>query len=307
MKGSRYEVLSTLHSDVVTDCRFNTYGTRLATCSADHLIKVWELTEGVWTLTAEWKAHDALVFRLAWAPPEFGDILASCSYDRTVIIWERGGARSGPSMLQKWVNRAKLVDSRQAVNDIAFAPKHLGLQIATCSADGSVRVYEAVDVMNLMHWPLVDEFEVARDAAGARCIAWSPNQFRTASLAVGGDKRLQIWKQADGRKWTLAEGAGDQLQLDSAINGIAWAPNLGRSYELLATASQDRSVRIFKVVNDSIIEQACFRDHKSEVWHVEWNITGTVLASSGDDGIVRLWARKGGTGSWESLDKVAVE
>jgi len=26
-----------------------------------------------------------------------------------------------------------------------------------------------------------------------------------------------------------------------------------------------------------------------QVWRVAWNVTGTVLASSGDDGCVRLW------------------
>ena len=26
-----------------------------------------------------------------------------------------------------------------------------------------------------------------------------------------------------------------------------------------------------------------------QVWRVEWNVTGTILASSGDDGRVRLW------------------
>lgn len=26
-----------------------------------------------------------------------------------------------------------------------------------------------------------------------------------------------------------------------------------------------------------------------QVWRVSWNVTGTVLASSGDDGRVRLW------------------
>lgn len=28
------------------------------------------------------------MWKLAWAHPEFGQILASCSFDKTVIIWE---------------------------------------------------------------------------------------------------------------------------------------------------------------------------------------------------------------------------
>jgi len=37
---------------------------------------------------------------------------------------------------------------------------------------------------------------------------------------------------------------------------------------------------------------AQFNDHFCTVWRVAWNITGTVLASSGDDGCVRLWKCK---------------
>lgn len=32
-----------------------------------------------------------------------------------------------------------------------------------------------------------------------------------------------------------------------------------------------------------------FNDHGSTVWRICWNITGTVLASSADDGQVKLW------------------
>jgi nucleoporin SEH1 len=92
------------------------------------------------------------------------------------------------------------------------------------------------------------------------------------------------------------------------VHDIAWAPNLGRSYHLIATASKDHTVRIWQIdikekslenVKESAkptptssyhaTEVACFNDHKSEVWRVEWNLTGTVLASSGDDGSVMLW------------------
>jgi WD40 repeat protein len=36
-------------------------------------------------------------------------------------------------------------------------------------------------------------------------------------------------------------------------------------------------------------QPAQFDEHTTQVWRVRWNVTGTVLASSGDDGCVRLW------------------
>lgn len=29
-----------------------------------------------------------------------------------------------------------------------------------------------------------------------------------------------------------------------------------------------------------------------QVWRIEWNTTGTILASSGDDNVVRLWKQR---------------
>lgn len=37
---------------------------------------------------------------------------------------------------------------------------------------------------------------------------------------------------------------------------------------------------------------AQFDDHECIVWRVCWNITGTILASSGDDGCVRMFKSK---------------
>lgn len=65
------------------------------------------------------KAHDGSVWKIAWAPPEYGDIFATASYDRTVIVWERSAVKVGPKGMAKWASRARLVDARQSVTDIA--------------------------------------------------------------------------------------------------------------------------------------------------------------------------------------------
>ena len=56
-------------------------------------------------------------------------------------------------------------------------------------------------------------------------------------------------------------------------------PFLGRDAEDNINASTKLKVRTV----------AHCTDHNSTVWRVAWNVTGTILASSGDDGCVRLW------------------
>lgn len=151
--------IPTDHKDLIHDVSYDYYGKRMATCSSDQSVKVWDLGEdGQWQCTASWKTHSGSVWRVTWAHPEFGQVLATCSFDRTACIWEeqvRESAESVRKLQTHWVKRATLVDSRTSVNDIKFAPKHLGLQLATCSTDGQLRIYEAPDVMNLSQWSLL--------------------------------------------------------------------------------------------------------------------------------------------------------
>ena len=34
------------------------------------------------------QTHSGSVWRVTWAHPEFGQVLASCSFDRTAAVWE---------------------------------------------------------------------------------------------------------------------------------------------------------------------------------------------------------------------------
>jgi len=301
---------STNHDDLIHDISYDYYGKRLATCSSDQKIKVFDQAEnGEWTLSTDWKAHCGSVWKLSWSHPEFGQIIASCSFDKTVIIWEEAEDEKGS---KKWISRATLVDSRESVTDIKFAPRHIGLKLATCSADGYVRIYEAIDVMNLAHWPLIDEFEAHRGGS-SNCLSWNMAAFDRPMMAVGGNDHLvKIWEYNDAtRKWVHVEslvcGAPDNV-----VHDVSWAPNMGRSYHLIAVACKDKTVRVFKISSGGangkmevkpIMTQ---QDHHAQVWRVEWNITGTILASSGDDGNVRLW-KAGLTGEWRAFSVIQGE
>ena len=86
------EIIDTYHTDVIHDVCYDYYGKRLATCSSDQKVKIFnkitEQNEHKWILSYEWKAHDAAIFKVQWAHPNFGTIIATCSYDKSVQIWE---------------------------------------------------------------------------------------------------------------------------------------------------------------------------------------------------------------------------
>ncbi|KAL7752070.1 epoxide hydrolase, soluble (sEH) [Sorochytrium milnesiophthora] len=377
----------TTHDDLIHDIAYDFHGTRLATCSSDQRLKVWawqpmpapptphahahahhhqmQPADGAeawqWTLQDAWKAHDSSVLRVAWAHPEYGNVLASCSLDRTVRVWEEQEGLHNSSAGDRWIERARLVDSTGAVLDIDFAPKHLGFKLASVASDGCVRIYEVMDVVDLARWTLMelkdeidvdaavnpaqtaaggvgpnsslsggasmtaaansakDEFSDDRDYSSRYCLAWCPGPatLSTPLLAVAGskDNSVKIFRSAQG-KWSVMDTLPGH---DGLVTCLSWAPNLGRSFLLIATGSRDGCVRIFKLwhTTDALSPTASgpdgagsgdgaqrrasgsehyqvhcvatLRDHGAPINRVSWNITGTVLASAGEDGKVRIW------------------
>lgn len=172
--------INTQHEDIIHDVAYDYYGKRMATCSSDQSIKIFDQDEkGNWISSFSiQKAHSGSVWKVVWAHPEFGQVIASCSFDRTVCIWEEDEGK-------KWKKRATLVDSRDSVQDIKFAPYHLGLKIAAGSSDGFVRIYEAIDLANLEQWPPMEEFEAHKEK-GVTCLSWSPSSDKLMIITGGG-------------------------------------------------------------------------------------------------------------------------
>ena len=68
--------VETEHKDLIHDVAYDHYGRRMATCSSNQSIKVWDIAEdGTSQQVAHWKAHSGSVWRVTWAHPEFGQVL----------------------------------------------------------------------------------------------------------------------------------------------------------------------------------------------------------------------------------------
>ncbi|KAJ3274248.1 epoxide hydrolase, soluble (sEH) [Terramyces sp. JEL0728] len=291
------EVLSEFeagHEDLIHDLSYNFYGTRMASCS----------------LIDTWKAHDSVILKLDWAHPEYGQLICSCSFDRTIKIWEELESEQRNSG-RRWTDRAKLGHSKGTVQDVQFAPNHLGLKIAASSADAVLRIYEAQDPMNVQNW---DDFEITnsstKEGEEQFCLAWCPSKYLPAMLVIGcgRDNIAKVFRVDANNHWQSYEtlpGHG------GIIRDVAWAPHMGRSFQLIATACSDGHVRIFQLTpikrqnqknmfNVELVGD--FNDHQSDVWRVDWNVTGTILSSTGDDGTLRLWKEAKCYSHWVDSD-----
>jgi nucleoporin SEH1 len=145
------------------------------------------------------------------------------------------------------------------------------LKLAAASADGFVRVYEAVDITNLSQWQITDQFEVCDSSTGGvNCIDWNTSPLEHQSIAVGSNESVaKIYQYNDKlRKWEVSVVLSGH---EGPIHDIAWAPSMGRSYHLLATASKDYTLRVWRL--DYVkgkYEPKCigvFKDHGTEVRH----------------------------------------
>lgn len=197
------------HTDTVHDSQFDYYGQRLVTCSSDGLVRVFSV-DGEPTYQADLAGHQGPVWQVAWSHPKFGSLIASASFDHTVIVWkedtQNGGwyilHRTDPNLhsgahhcahacpvmpassrfeLQFERHRTSLFTrdrSQQhagSINSVCFAPMELGLIFAAASSDGNISVHTCNVETGEWGVDLVqNEGGLPAHPLGATCVSFAP-------------------------------------------------------------------------------------------------------------------------------------
>ncbi|KAJ1628046.1 WD40-repeat-containing domain protein [Pavlovales sp. CCMP2436] len=278
------------------DAQLDYYGKKLATCSSDRTIRVYDVQEGTGerVQVAELKGHEGPVWQLAWAHPQFGTLLASCSYDRKVCVWKEQAPNH-------WV-RVYLYDGHDSsVNALAWAPAELGLVLACASADTTVSIltHQADD-----SWTAS---KIAAHQIGVNGVSWAPayepsallssagaQPPTSAQLVTGGcDNLVKVWQHdPNTQTWSLEATLAEHTDW---VRDVAWAPIASSPTAVIASCSQDGRVLIWsRDASSGQWTQTALPRFEQAVWRVSWSLTGGILAVSTGDNKVRACVRSPG-------------
>lgn len=319
--GTEEASLNLDHQGFVHDICLDYYGRRMATCSEDGSIKIYARSrheEGWHQVCTLPYLHKMGVMKLCWSHPEFSMLLASAGVDQSIVVWEE-------EENNRWKMLLYYREFTVPVTDVQFAPKHLGLELAVSLNNGKVSVITSSDQLR-RNWSVTNEFSfelpeeeyASEDDASldASCLSWNSFPYDPPSMVVGSLKgQAAVIFRADHERNRYHQVTHIPMTHASGVNHVAWAPNLGRSFHLIATASSDGTAKIWNirkgrssggqdgVVGDGVLgngdvevklvqtlKHAPSSDKKTpEVFRVEWNLTASLLSTSTDDGIVRIW------------------
>eukprot|EP00906_Rhabdomonas_costata_P037142 RCo052212 len=298
-------VLDKDHRRTVRCVAWSPCGRFLACASFDATVTVYEASSSGYTLVSTLEGHENEVKWVAWSPE--GNLLATCSRDKTLEVWEKTSDND--------FEMASVLHGHQ--QDVKFVTFHPFKQLLySASYDDSVRQWQEEDDVGgsgggsdewvcsdilLAHsstvwgvafekFPPDEALETHRDRNYPRLVSCSD------------DCTMIVWQQLPqpsdntGKRRVWRNSCTLSGYNTRTIYSVDWSPQ-----NVIISAGGDDSLRVFeetsrdlKVGTSSWTQTVCVeKAHRTDVNCVRWHPTEPILASAGDDGLVKIWAHRG--------------
>lgn len=267
------------HSSSVNCIAFHPVFSSLASGSDDCTIKIWDWELGGLERTI--KAHTLPVRDLDFGGHRNTILLASCSTDRAIKLWD-------PT--DNYKNIRTLMGHEHAVTSVRFLPgnERNTILLVSASADRTIRLWDATTgycVQTLQghgHW--------------VRSV--SPSDDGRLILSASSDKTACLWdiKQNTGPIQTLI-GHDDVInccafaplsahQHISSLAGVSTAVHSSSFSEFFATGSRDKTIKLWNASGTCL---KTLLGHDSWVTALVFHPGGKYIFSVAEDKTLRIW------------------
>ncbi|ODQ66151.1 nuclear distribution protein PAC1 [Nadsonia fulvescens var. elongata DSM 6958] len=268
------------HRQPITAVTFHPVFTTLASSSEDGTIKLWDYELGQPETTI--KAHTKSVVDIDFGGPKNAPLLASCSADLTIKIWDPN---------QEYDNIKTLTGHDHTISAIRFLPS--GTHLVSASRDRTIRVWDintgyCVKTLSAGHTDWIKSVEVTPDSQ----YIISAGIDRTARIT-----NLSTYKSdlvLIGHEHVIEHAIFAPASANIYLAGLENLPkpissNYTPSFEYLATCSRDKTIKLWNTRGVNILT---LTGHDNWVRALSFHPSGRYLISVSDDKSIRCWDLK---------------
>ncbi|KAI9788352.1 MAG: protein with putative role during mitosis [Peltula sp. TS41687] len=269
------------HRSPVTCVAFHPIFSSLASGSEDATIKIWDWELGELERTV--KGHTKAVLDVDYGGPRGGTLLASCSSDLTVKLWD-------PS--DEYKNIRTLPGHDHSVSAVRFIPSGAagamssGNLLVSASRDRTLRIWDSTTGYCVK--TIRGHSDWVRTVAPAFDGRWL--------LSAGNDQTARLWDANTGETKSTLIGHEHVIECCcfappasyehlAAMAGLK-PPPPSSSAEFIATGSRDKSIRLWDA-RGTLIKTLI--GHDNWVRGLVFHPGGRYLLSVSDDKTIRCW------------------
>ena len=292
------------HSGAVWDVAVTDDQQQIATAGQDGKIFLWNVAgaSDAYTITQDKELagfHDGPVYSIAFSPD--GTRAVSGGRDNRILVWKvneaktvdiKGRLNGTPELQPNWL---VLRGHTAAVRCVRFSPDKKGNRILSCGDDNTVCLWNS-------HTGVLER-TLRGHGSFVRSCAFAPADYQLRSddttdrLVLSGshDTTSKLWRTA-GYDDVRIYRAKELQRHDDQVLATVYGP----SGKLIATASKDRTIRLWDVSRPG---KPTFRELKeghdflstSARFFRKGRFAGRRFVTSGMDGTVRIWGVDSGT------------